>query len=749
MKMRIRLLAVIAGILNVAGQPAVGAAPIPRAFSTYLMGGASVAQIAVDPKGNLYILGQVNESPIPSHGVDLFVAKLDPNAATVQYFVYIGGTSTDVGDALAVDASGNAYIAGTTASPDFPTLPKSAVPVASTPGAALPFVAKLDPAGNLIYSTLFAGPAAAIPSAIVVDPAGEAIVTGYSGDQTFPATGSFGPSGGGPAPFTAKLTADGSKIVFSVIGVGGTSMGLDSLNNIYVSGSTASSAYPTTAGAFQTTFVPSSVCVIPPCQIQFPADEQYITKVSSDGAKVLYSTFLTGSNGSANGGLVVDSSGDAFVTGTTASSDYPYTVALASARKDTFVTELDPTGSKVLLSVQQGGTGIALDAQGDILVAGDYVAISPQQRPGQGVANPPPPDAGDTPNQCLAKGSTILSSAYVARLSGRDGSVLASAVIGGAEFSGLTIAAGPQGRIYVAGGTALPDVPLTSGVPYSPAASERTSSGVFLLAFDPTLPSPASQISCAVDPATTALVGPVAPGQLVTLFGVSIGPARPLSGLNSGAGTVPVSLGGVSITFGGTPAPLLYVSASQVNLQVPFEVMHSSSTLMQVRLNRALIASRPFAVTPRNPSLFITPGNRIQQCAHTGSTALFGVVAALADGSPASCSSLPAPGSLVTVFVNGLGVDALNQTTGSITVSAPAQIGVPFDVETTSGSLQGDALTDMPNAISGLGRLSLRVPSPAPKDVELAVRINGEDASPFTFRLNQSIQIPAVLWINP
>jgi uncharacterized protein (TIGR03437 family) len=337
----------------------------------------------------------------------------------------------------------------------------------------------------------------------------------------------------------------------------------------------------------------------------------------------------------------------------------------------------------VLLSVQQGGTGIALDAQGNIVIAGDYVTIAPQQQPGQGVANPPPPDAGGTPNQCVANGSTILSSAYVVRLSGQDGSVLASGILGGAQFSGLTVALGPQGRIYVAGSTAMPDIPLTTGVPYSPAVSERTVSGIFLAAFDPSLPAAASQVSCAVDPATTALVGPVAPGQLITLFGTNIGPAQPLIGLNSSVGAVPVSLGGVSIAFDGIPAPLLYVSANQINLQGPFEVMHSSSTLMQVTLNGVVIATRLFAVTPRNPSLFITPGNQIQQCAHTGSTTLFSVVATLADGSPASCSNLPTPGSSVMVFVNGLGVDAANQVTGSITGSAPAPIGVPFDVATT------------------------------------------------------------------
>ncbi len=749
MQMRTRLCGMSAVSLMLVGRFVVSAAAIPRVFSTYLKESSSITQIAVDAAGNLYVLGY-GESPIPSHGVDLFIAKFDPNATTVEYFVYLGGTSTDVGEALAVDAAGNAYIAGTTASSDFPTLPKTTVPVPSAPGATLPFVAKLDPGGNVLYSTLFAGPAVAVPSAMVVDPAGEPILTGYTSDKTFPTTGSYGSLASGPEPFITKLAANGSTILFSLIGVGGTAIGLDSLNNVFVSGTTPALGYPTTAGAFQTTFVPSQVCALPPCQIEFPAGEQYITKVAPDGGKLVYSTFVTGSNGSTNGGLVVDSEGDAFVTGTTASGDYPYTVASSSAgRPDTFVTKLDPSGSKVLLSVREGGSAIALEADGNIVITGNYVMIAPPQLPGQGVANPPPPEASGAPDQCLSNGSTILSSAYAMLLNGRDGSLLESAVMGGTEFSDVVLALGPQGRIYLAGETAMPDVPLTPGVPYSPAASERTASGVFITAFDPSLPSPPVQLSCAVDPATMALVGPLAPGQLLSLFGTDMGPALPLTGLNSNARTVPVSLGGVNVSFDGTPAPLLYVSANQINLQVPFEIMNSSSTLMQVQFNGAVVATRLFAVTPRNPSLFITPGTQLQQCAHTGSSDLFSVVATLANGSAASCANLPAPGSEVAVFVNGLGVDALNRVTGSITMSSPPSIDVPFDVESTSGSLQGDALTDMPNAISGLGRVNLRVPSPAPTLVDLSIRINGEDASPFTYHLGNVLQMPAVLWINP
>lgn len=749
MQTRTAILPLISGLLSVGGV-VINAATMPRVFSTFLQADSSITQIATDAKGGLYVLGQTKESPIPSHGVDLFVAKLNADATAVQYFVYLGGASTDVGDALAVDAAGDAYIAGTTASTDFPLVPKTAIPTPSTPGGVLPFVAKLDPAGTIVYSVIFTGSASAVPSSIAVDSTGAPVITGYSSDTSFPATGSYGPATSGGFPFTVKLTTDGTKRVFAVIGVGGTSVAVDSQTNVYVSGTTTSLAYPTTPGAFQTTFTPSSVCTIPPCQMQFPAGEQYVTKIAPDGGTLLYSTFLTGSGGSTNGGLVVDSAGDAIVTGKTASSDYPYTANSSSPRKDTFVTKLDPAGAKVLLSVQQGGTGMALDPQGNILIAGIYSRVIAQPQPGQGIANPPPPDAGDTPNQCLANGSTILTSAYAVRISAQDGSLLGSSVMGGGEFSSLTIAVGPQGRVYLAGNSAMPDIPLSPGVPLSPSAAERTSSGIFLAAFDSSMASTGPGLSCVVDPAVAALVGPVAPGQLITLFGPGIGPAQPINGLNSTVGSVPVSLGGVAVSFDNTLAPLLYVSTNQINVQVPFEVMHSSTTLMQLRFNGGLIASRLFAVTPRNPSLFMTPGDQIQQCGHTGSTTLFSVVAELPDGSASSCTNLAPPGGSVSVFVNGLGVDALNQITGSITGPSPAQLGVSFDVVTASGSLEADALTDMPNAISGLGRLSFRLPNPAPKAEELSVRINGENASPFTFNgLTQLVQMLGILWITP
>src|ERR1700728_3459120 len=113
-------------------------------FSTFLKENSSIQQIATDPSGNIYVFGQVSESPTPGNGQDVFVAKLDPAASKFIYFVYLGGSSMETAAGLAVDAAGNAYIAGSTASLDFPTLPQTAGPPSSNPALPFPFVAKLN-----------------------------------------------------------------------------------------------------------------------------------------------------------------------------------------------------------------------------------------------------------------------------------------------------------------------------------------------------------------------------------------------------------------------------------------------------------------------------------------------------------------------------------------------------------------------------------------------------------------------------
>jgi hypothetical protein len=234
----------------------------------------------------------------------------------------------------------------------------------------------------------------------------------------------------------------------------------------------------------------------------------------------LYSTFVTGSLGASNAGMTVDASGDVWITGDTSSADYPYTQSTepppgTTPLSGTFTTELDPTLSKVLLSVPQGnGSNLTIDPQGNLVVAGTFPTLAITST----LSAPAPPSIGNTPLPCLPGGA----GAYILRISSQDGTVLGTQILpAGNQETGDTLAqisstVDSQGNIYVAGSTGLPDVPLTPGVVYDPAVTKRTTSGAFLERTSLSLPQ--SRLGCVTDAATATLIGPAAPGQLLTLY---------------------------------------------------------------------------------------------------------------------------------------------------------------------------------------------------------------------------------------
>jgi len=645
-------------------------------FSTFFKANSSIQQIATDSAGNIFVAGQA-----PLNSPDVFVAKLDPATAKITWIVYIGGSSAETAAGLALDAAGSVYVTGTTT---------------SNPGMPLPFATKLTTNGAIVYSSLFSNGQPEVPSAIAVDSSGEAIISGTN------------------PPFVAKLDASGANVVFSNSMVGGSSIAVDSANNIYLAGSAPfSTPYPTTQGAFQTTVTrPTPVsCTLGPCANPSPiATDQYVTKLSADGSTLLFSTYLSGSWGSYNTGMAVDTAGDVWLTGLTIPIGYPYTgtppgTQGSSSSLTYFTTELDPTGSKVIVSVPQGGASVALDPQGNVVLAGAFpsssVAAPFQTESGMPdfPGGPPSPPTGKLPSECAAFSPTIGNEAYAMRLSSQDGSVLAIQILTGSDLQQVTATVDSHGDTYVAGSTGRPDVPLTPGIAFDPAVTERTISGVFLERLNLAQSPPASEIGCVTDAASAVLDGPVAPGQLITIYGNGLGPSQPAIGLQNGAASVPAGLGGVVVTFDGIPAPLLYVSSNQINVQVPFEVTQSlfttMQTTMQLSFNGSVIGAQAFAVVRRNPSLFLNSG--------------FAAVALNQDGTVNSSSNPAKVGSELTLFVNGIGVDAGNQVSGSLTGSNPTPLQEPATVIGIN-SLEVDSFSDMANAISGLGQITVRVP---------------------------------------
>jgi len=374
---------------------------------------------------------------------------IDP---VLSYSTYLGGRDTDFGNAIAVDASGNAYVTGNTTSRNFPT--KNSVQ-ASLAGGSDVFVTKLDPTGStLVYSTYLGGSADESGNGIAVDGSGNAYVTGSTNSANFPTKNAFQAAlGGGSDAFVAKLDPTGSLIFSTFLGGSvhdaGNGIAVDGSGNAYVTGSTASANFPTKNG-FQTALGSNN-------------GNAFVAKFDPTGSAI-FSTFLGGSAHDAGNGIAVDGSGNAYVTGSTASANFPTKNPLQPALgggEDAFVTKLDPTGSALVYSTYLGGSsddfgnGVAVDSSGNAYATGGTRSTNfPTASPVQGTCGG---CSSGKPNAFVAKlnaaGSALVYSTYL----GGTGNV------SGGDF-GNGIAVDASNNAYVTGTTSSTNFPLASPI---------------------------------------------------------------------------------------------------------------------------------------------------------------------------------------------------------------------------------------------------------------------------------------------
>jgi len=330
--------------LNVAGSALV--------YSTYL-GGSGWDEgrgIAVDASGSAYVTGYTSSANFPTAGPlqgslgggswDAFAAKLDVAGSALVYSTYLGGSGDDYGYGIAVDSAGSAYVTGDTNSPNFPTA--SALQATYGGGMHDAFVAKLNVAGSaLVYSTYLGGGSSDYGSAIAVDASGNAYVTGYTASTGFPTESPLQPTGGGNYDvFVAKLNAAGSALVYSTY-LGGSledyayGIAVDAFGNAHVTGTTNSTNFPTLA-ALQATH--GGVC------------DAFVAKLNAAGSALVYSTYLGGSGGDYGYGIAVDSSGSAYVTGQTSSTNFP-TASPLQASGGAFLAKIAVAGGECVYSI--------------------------------------------------------------------------------------------------------------------------------------------------------------------------------------------------------------------------------------------------------------------------------------------------------------------------------------------------------------------------------------------------------------
>lgn len=350
----------------------------------------------------------------------MWVRKLNPAATAFLYSATIGGSGSSAGTfetagGIAVDAEGNAYVTGTTASPDFPTTPgafqQSGPGSLGTTGVGA-FVTKLGPTGTPVYATLLAGDRGEEAFGIAVDLAGHAYVTGYTLSSNFPTTpGAFQTAKKGSYDaFVTKLTPDGSGLVYSTH-LGGQfqapsaspattfarGIAVDPTGNAHIAGLTDSGDFPTTPDAFQRAIAGGG----------FDADA-FLTKLNVTGSALLYSTYFGGAGEEQALALAVDSIGDAYLTGVTTSAfDLPKAPGftpfqqLNAGARDAFLAKFS-TGTPGVLSISTilpnaggdtgsvttivHGTGFAAGAtvklvrSGEADIAGDPVAVAADGR---------------------------------------------------------------------------------------------------------------------------------------------------------------------------------------------------------------------------------------------------------------------------------------------------------------------------------------------------------------------------------
>jgi hypothetical protein len=441
-------------------------------YSTYL-GGSGWDQgeaIAVDSDGNAYVTGAANSTNFPTTPgtfqparaggpYDAFVAKINPTGTGLVYSTYLGGDGHfDVGNAITVDALGNAYIVGATESINFPTTIGVVQPVFGG-GRDDAFLAKLSPTGSeLIYSTYLGGAGSEYGHGVAVDAAGNAYMTGYSGAINYPTTpGAFQPlfAGGGSDVIVTKVNPSGSALVYSTY-VGGsvnTEVGfhiaIDTDGNAYVTGVTYSIDFPTTLGVVQPLFAGG------------PSDA-FVMKLNPMGSSLVYSTFLGGDGEDEGRGIAVDAAGNAYATGETASINFPTTLGtiqpgFGGGPSDVFVTKLNSKGSELIYSTYLGGSGgdggfgIATDAVGNTYVVGQTNSANF-------------PVTSDAFQGAFAGGAF---DAFVTMLNPTASAVAYSSFLGGTDRdygSGIALGVSADVSVYVTGGTASTGLfPITAG----------------------------------------------------------------------------------------------------------------------------------------------------------------------------------------------------------------------------------------------------------------------------------------------
>jgi len=650
------------------GDAKIGPSALDSAGNIYIAGTTTSVNIPVTPgafqqsfqAGTCgYIDAGRQQFPIPcAHG---FIAKIDPTGAKIIWATYLGGTLSDAPTAICADANGDVFVTGQAGSPDFPVTPGAWF---TSPGSQVfnGFITQISADGSrLVYSTYLPG---AQGAAIAVDTSGNAFVAGQALGTTFPATaGAFQTQRyiANTDAFVVKLDASGSGPIYATL-LGGTfgdsanALAIDARGDAFVAGYTASIPawqslagssfvpFPTTSGAF---YQPGGQA------------SDFISALNPSGSSLIYSSVFGGSGDDSIGALALDGSGIAYFTGYTFSYDWPLTPgALRSNYGHGMAGALSADGTHLLYSTFLTGPGatIAVDASGRAILVGSTNT----------------PDLAATPTAvtfCASRpGLTGVEQPFVMALSPAGTALYASYL----EATPVTVTS--AGTIYTESQTAIFDL-----------------ANVFAQA--------APGVRCVANSANYASTA-IAPGEIVSVFGPGIGPAQSAGAVLDAAGNVTSQIGGTRVLIGGMAAPLLYVSANQINAVAPFEIVGQTTTTVQIETGGSVtLPSFSVAVAQAAPGIFTADGSG------------FGQAAALnQDGILNSASNPAAQGSIVTLFATGLGPMKPQPADGLVPKAPTAQPTLPLVLNIDPLNAVVQYAGDAPGLVEGAVQINAAVP---------------------------------------
>jgi uncharacterized protein (TIGR03437 family) len=660
--------------------------------STRYVGGSVYAtatvRIAVDQSGFIYEAGSTNWPDFPTTtgpfsrslgGRDVFIRKISPDNQKVIYSVLIGGSDDETCSGVAVDAQGNVYVAGMTASADFPVTVSSQV--TPKPSNRFAFVLKLDVTGTKLgMSRLIGGAGFTSASSIALAPDGRVVIVGNADAGIIPTTPNAVQrvAATSPSAFVARFaegTIDYATYLGGPGGSTGTDIAVDRFGDIYVAGF-AGAFFPTLSTSFA-------------AQAPFGG---FVSKIDHASGQFAYSTYVPGAfrPGLGPGGRIsirVDAKGHAYVAGP-ATLGFPASSGAFQTQPksnpyerypgaDAFVLELNEDGSSLVFATLFGGAGN--DHPMALALTGGTVTIA-------GVTSTP-----DLPMRDYGLPTCNL-------LSVPDGSPYTTFV---ASFD-------HSGKLVTSFGFGACHEDLPSALEQGP--SELFMAGYygsgafvsFLLGIDLNATAPV-QISAVADAASLQM-GPYVPLEIVSIFGKGLGPAQGVAASPTG-GVFPAVLAGTRVFVSGRPAPLLYVGADQINAIIPRATQTRTEVGIDV-VTASFEVSSQYTTWMRDstPALFTVDGSGVGQGAILNQ-----------DYTVNSAANPAARGSAIMLFGTGGGLTSPSFGDGQVVPSAASVLIAEYMV-VLFGNKYAKAFYagTAPGQVNGLMQVNVVIPEDAP-----------------------------------